>query len=182
MLRSSGTVTRSIHIGIVALCSALCSSGCSRGIQDDHGALPWRVVATGFHSAIVDLRQIDVEDGESWHGIWTEHQGIYDSPGPLPTVNWERERVSALFLGSRPTSGTRLEVRGIRRTGGQMHVDARVRGPEGVRLSVLTQPHCMVALPRGTEPVVWIVEGLHSQGRKAARMPRPEDPPGSTLP
>jgi hypothetical protein len=76
-----------------------------------------------------------------------------------PSVDFSREMVVMLSLGSRPSSGFGVDVRGVRKQGSQLTIDA-IEMPPGacVTLPVVTCPWTMVAVPRaGAVDATWTI-------------------------
>ncbi len=119
-----------------------------------------RTVAQGWNSAITD-RQFRVVANESeWQALWQEHSNMIP-PGDPPEVDFETERVIAVFLGSKPNPGWGVNVTAV-----ATHVDAAKTiahamihepDPDGIYPAVVAQPFHMVAVAkRGTTvEVTW---------------------------
>ena len=60
----------------------------------------------GQHSRIAELRMVAVADKAAWEKIWNEHSaGV-----PVPTVDFSKENVVAVFLGQTQNAGVKIEI------------------------------------------------------------------------
>jgi hypothetical protein len=102
-------------------------------------------IARGPMSAITDARQVVVRSSAEWEALWKEH-GVTQ---PLPVVNFSKEIVAAVFLGSRPTGGFNVEILSTRLEGDALIVEYGERRPGrgDIVSQVLTSPFHIVRLP-----------------------------------
>ena len=105
-----------------------------------------RTVDRGVQSFVYSARQVTVRDGAEWEALWREH-----APGrPLPAVDFAREMVVGVFLGSRPTGGYVVEI--VSTGGEQGALVIRYRetrpAPDRITAQVLTFPYHLVAVPQ----------------------------------
>jgi hypothetical protein len=102
-------------------------------------------IARGPMSAITDARQVVVRSSAEWETLWKEH-GVTQ---PLPVVNFSKEIVAAVFLGSRPTGGFNVEILSTRLEGDALIVEYGERRPGrgDIVSQVLTSPFHIVRLP-----------------------------------
>jgi hypothetical protein len=108
-------------------------------------------IARGPMSAITDARQVVVRSSAEWEALWKEH-GVTQ---PLPVVNFSKEIVAAVFLGSRPTGGFNVEILSTRLEGDALIVEYGERRPGrgDIVSQVLTSPFHIVRLPAHKGPV-----------------------------
>lgn len=108
-------------------------------------------IARGPMSAITDARQVVVRSSAEWEALWKEH-GVTQ---PLPVVNFSKEIVAAVFLGSRPTGGFNVEILSTRVEGDALIVEYGERRPGrgDIVSQVLTSPFHIVRLPAHKGPV-----------------------------
>jgi hypothetical protein len=108
-------------------------------------------IARGPMSAITDARQVVVRSSAEWEALWKEH-GVTQ---PLPVVNFSKEIVAAVFLGSRPTGGFNVEILSTRLEGDALIVEYGERRPGrgDIVSQVLTSPFHLVRLPAHKGPV-----------------------------
>jgi PrcB C-terminal len=105
-----------------------------------------RTVAKGSMSGIDAPRQASVRSAAEWSALWKAH----DPKGETPAVDFSREMVVGVFLGSRPTGGYGIEI--IRAVGnsGTLVVEYVETAPsrDAVTAQVLTAPYHLAAIPR----------------------------------
>ena len=109
---------------------------------------PLRSVEKGTDSAVDVQRQVIVRDGNEWTSVWRAH-----SPDrPQPAVDFSREMVVGVFMGTRPTAGFAVEIVGYRDSGGVVVVQYRETAPgrDTITAQMLVSPYHLVAIPRRT--------------------------------
>jgi VWFA-related protein len=114
------------------------------------GRQTMRLLDAGPQSNVDEGRQVVARTAEEWQTLWTSHA----PDRPMPTVDFSREMVAAVFLGSRPTGGFAVEIAGAVEQDGALVVQYRERRPGGdaITTQVITSPYQIAALPayRGT--------------------------------
>jgi VWFA-related protein len=109
-------------------------------------AMPMTTIASDMMSAIAAPRQVVAKTAAEFEKLWREH-----APGrPAPTVDFTKNMVVAVFLGSRPSSGFGIEITDIRRDGDGLLVTWAERRPGRDQMSaqVMTAPAQLVTVPR----------------------------------
>jgi hypothetical protein len=109
-------------------------------------AEPPRVIDKGDQSNVDAARQVMVRDAAAWSALWKQH-----SPDrPPPAIDFRRDMVAAVFLGSRPSAGFAVEIVGTKDDAGTLVVQYREGRPARGMLTaqVLTFPYAIAALPR----------------------------------
>lgn len=108
-------------------------------------------VAQGIHSGISDTMEVIVRSGAEWDALWKSHAGVQ----PAPPVDFSRELVAAVFLGTRRSGGFSAEIAGYRREGSAFVIDYVERVPAAgvIVTQALTSPFHIVKLPRVEGPI-----------------------------
>lgn len=103
-------------------------------------------VARGTSSAIEESRQAIARTAGEWQTLWREHAGSE----PAPAVDFAKEMVAAVFLGTRPTGGYGVDIVAARREGAALIVEYRERRPPPGALAsqALTSPFHIVRIAR----------------------------------
>jgi len=114
---------------------------------------PARSIDQGAMSQLSSPRQVAVADREAWAALWREHA----PDRPLPTVDFAKELVAGVFLGTRPSAGFAVEIVGYREDGGQLVVQYRETAPPrgAITAQVLVSPFHLVAFPKRPGPVTF---------------------------
>jgi len=97
-------------------------------------------------SALDRPQQVVARTQEEWTALWQQH-----APGrPVPSVDFSQRMVVAVFLGSRPSGGYRVEITGVRTENGVMVVEWTERRPDPGQAAaqVMTSPAHIVSVPR----------------------------------
>jgi VWFA-related protein len=97
-------------------------------------------------SAINRERQAVVRTAAEWQALWAQH-----APGrPAPSVDFAKNMVLAVFLGSRSSAGYGVEITEVRSDGDGLVVRWAERRPARDQMSaqVMTAPSQLVTVPR----------------------------------
>jgi hypothetical protein len=110
--------------------------------------VPMRSIDKGVMSNMDDGRQASARSVEEWSKLWVQHAG----ERTRPAVDFTKEVVAAVFLGTRPTAGFSVEIVRVRQEGVALVVEFKETrpAPESVAAQVLTSPYHIVAVPRGS--------------------------------
>jgi hypothetical protein len=101
--------------------------------------------------------QAKIVDEQSWRALWDNFcTGIFP-PRPVPTIDFSKEMVIALFLGTRSNSCYGVEIRTIEDSGGKYLVNAVEKVPVGCLLPAVTYPHHLVKTERRDVPVEFLI-------------------------
>jgi protease stability complex PrcB-like protein len=111
-------------------------------------SLPMRSIDRGQNSQIDAARQASARNADEWSKLWTSHAGAR----ARPNVDFSKEVVAAVFLGSRPTAGYGVEIVRARQDGVALVVSYEETrpSPDSVAAQVLTSPYHIVAVPKGS--------------------------------
>ena len=105
-----------------------------------------RTVVKGPMSGIEEPRQAAVRSAAEWSALWKTH----DPGGERPPVDFSREMVVGVFLGSRPTAGYGVEI--VRAVGNSatLVVEYVETAPsrEAITAQILTAPYHLAAIPQ----------------------------------
>ena len=103
-------------------------------------------VAQGPMSGVVDPREVVVRSSSEWEALWKSHAG----PQPAPAVDFSSNMVTAVFLGTRPTGGYRVEILSTHLENDALVIEYAERAPnaDAIVAPVLTSPFHIVKLPR----------------------------------
>jgi hypothetical protein len=121
-------------------------------------SLFWEVLVRGDQaSGFDDPTFVIVADQGDLLSLWNRAFGSRLSIPPVPTIDFSRETVLAVFLGTRPTAGYGIEIEDLRLEDGDIFVDMREVMPpaDSLTAQVLTSPWIMVRVLRGGIDVAW---------------------------
>jgi hypothetical protein len=105
-----------------------------------------RTIEKGDQSNIDDARQVLVRTEAEWGKLWQQHS--FDRP--KPAIDFSKEMVVAVFMGSRPNAGFSTAIVSATAANGALIVRYRetMPGPGTVSAQVLTFPCHLVAIPK----------------------------------
>jgi len=116
-----------------------------RAAQTSTTAPAMKTVDKGEHSNMDDAAQVVAKSAQEWQQLWQKH--LPDRP--RPTIDFSKEMVVGVFLGSRPTAGYVLEIVSATQESGTLVVRYRESAPPrgAMTAQVLTSPYHLVAVP-----------------------------------
>ena len=105
-----------------------------------------KTVEKGLYSAVDDARQVVVRTPAEWAKVWQTHS----FERARPAVDFTKEMVVGVFMGSRPSAGFNVEIVGTRLEGGTLFVQYRETKPAAGMMTaqILTSPYHLVSVPR----------------------------------
>ena len=112
------------------------------------GGTPPRTLDAGDRSQIMSAREAVARSTEEWEALWRTHL-----PARQPAVvDFSKEMVIAVFLGSRPTAGYGVAIVGAAAEGNVLRVRYRVTSPpvDAITAQVITHPYQIVAIPKSS--------------------------------
>jgi hypothetical protein len=107
-----------------------------------------RTIEKGDQSHVDDPKQVVVRTDAEWSQLWRQHAG----DRPRPQIDFSRESVVALFMGSRPNAGFSTAIVSATEGGGALIVRYTETKPAAgaITAQVLTFPFHIVAIPKAT--------------------------------
>jgi len=107
-----------------------------------------RTIEKGDQSNIEDAKQMVVRTDAEWARLWQQHS--FDRP--KPAIDFTKETVIAVFMGSRPNAGFSTAVVSATEGGGALVIRYTETQPAKGALTaqVITFPYDIVAIPKAT--------------------------------
>ena len=117
------------------------------------GVSPLRSLDRGGESEIEVPRQVTVRDRDGWASLWRAHA----PRRPAPAVDFSREMVVGVFMGTRPTAGFAVDIVGYRDSGDDVVVVYRetAPSPDTITAQVIVSPYHLVVIPRRSGTVTF---------------------------
>ena len=106
-----------------------------------------RTIAKGDQSNIDDVKQVVVRTDAEWTKLWQQHAPSQ----PRPVVDFSREMVIGVFMGSRPNAGFSTAIVSTTATpSGTLLVryTEKIPAPGSITAQILTFPFHLVAIPK----------------------------------
>ena len=105
-----------------------------------------RVLDKGDRSQIMSAREVVVRAAPEWDALWRSHL-----PSRQPAaIDFSKEMVVGVFLGSRPTPGYGVTIVSAVEEGNVLRVRYREASPspDAISAQVITFPYQIVAIPK----------------------------------
>jgi hypothetical protein len=114
-----------------------------QAMSNQSAAPAFRTVEKGSQSNIDAARQVVIRTAAEWAAFWKTHN--YDKPAP--PIDFGKEMVIGVFMGSRPTGGYSTEISAIAERDNGLVVTYREASPraDAMTVQVLTFPYQLVA-------------------------------------
>ncbi len=105
-----------------------------------------RTIEKGDQSNVDDAKQVLVRSEAEWTKLWSQHAPDH----PRPKVDFSKEMVVAVFMGSRPSAGFSTTITSATAAKGALIVryTETKPGPSSVSAQILTFPYHLVAIPK----------------------------------
>lgn len=119
-------------------------------------SMPIRRIENGEHSGITSATTKTISNNTDWLSFWKQHKSGETPMPAAPNVNFEKERVVAVFAGQKSSGGYTIKIESAKDNGKNIVLDIEQSIPPSgsMTASVMTQPYEIVALPAGSKPVV----------------------------
>ena len=105
-----------------------------------------KTIDKGSQTMIDEARQVTVRSADELAKLWRVH-----APDRIqPAIDFSRDMVVGVFLGSRPTAGYDVQIVSAREEQGALVVRYRTTAPgrDAVAAQVLTMPYHLAVVPR----------------------------------
>lgn len=105
-------------------------------------------VAGGNYCGIEQGKNIVINRKEEWNALWKKlHHGFYPQPA-LPDIDFSRETILAVFMGTRSTGGYSIEISNIKEHEGKITAIIETESPEPGEMvtMALSQPYHIVKI------------------------------------
>jgi hypothetical protein len=105
-----------------------------------------RTIEKGDHSNIEDAKQVLVRTEAEWAALWRQHA----PERARPTIDFSKEMVVGVFMGSRPNAGFSTAVTQMTAANGALIVQytETMPGRDTVAAQILTFPYHLVAISK----------------------------------
>jgi hypothetical protein len=102
----------------------------------------------GTYSNVRTSKNLVIRDAKSFTAVWKEHVGT--GQAPLPSVDFKKYDVIAIFIGPKPTGGHTVKIDEVKRNKNEAEVTATLSkpGPGTLTTQAFTYPYVMKAVPK----------------------------------
>ncbi len=108
-------------------------------------------LAKGDSSEQQLAKQVTVRTAAEWKALWKDHAPTEK----MPAVDFAKDMVVGIFLGTKPSAGHEVEIVGVRPEGKDLIVEyvQKQPAPGTMAAQILTEPFHLVAVPKHTGTV-----------------------------
>lgn len=103
-------------------------------------------VAKGDMSGQQLAKQVTIRTPSEWKALWNDHAPTEK----LPTVDFTKNMVVGVFLGTKPSAGHDVEIIAVRHQGKDLVVEYAQKqpAPGTMTAQILTEPYHLVSVPK----------------------------------
>ena len=103
-------------------------------------------IAKGDSSEQQLAKQVTVRTAAEWKALWKDHAPTEK----MPAVDFTKDMVVGIFLGTKPSAGHEVEIVGVRPEGKDLIVEyvQKQPAPGTMAAQILTEPFHLVAVPK----------------------------------
>lgn len=103
-------------------------------------------VAKGDSSEQQLAKQVTVRTAAEWKALWKDHAPTEK----MPAVDFAKDMVVGIFLGTKPSAGHEVEIVGVRTEGKDLIVEYVQKQPAKGTMAaqILTEPFHLVTVPK----------------------------------
>ncbi len=111
-------------------------------------------IVKGDASEQQTARQVTVRTAAEWKALWKDHA----PSAQMPAVDFSKDMVVGIFLGSRPSTGHEVDVVGVRTQEKDLIVEyvQKQPGRGTMAAQILTEPYHLVSVPMFTGTVRFV--------------------------
>ncbi len=120
--------------------------------------IPFAVIHTGVYSAIGDKREVVIKNNEDYQKLMAEVYNNLDQMPQIPDVDFSKNYVVAMFMGSRNTGGYTLKFDKVIKRADDLTVSAYETSPGKTCIvtEAISQPYEIIKIPRIEKKVKFI--------------------------
>jgi len=125
------------------------------GMMSAQGTQPsFTSVARGDMSAQQTAKQVTVRTAAEWKALWKDHAPT----AKMPNVDFAKEMVVGIFLGTKPSDGHEVTIVGVGMREKDLVVEyvQKQPGRGTMAAQILTEPYHLVAVPKHAGTVRFI--------------------------
>ena len=121
--------------------------------------ITFKEISKGLYSGVEESKQIIINDPESFRKLWEEVFSIYQPTSDLPEIDFEKNTLIGVFMGSTSTGGYSVEINKIAEGAKQITIRLKYTSPapDDFVTMALSQPYHLVIIPKTTKEVVFEV-------------------------
>jgi len=133
---------------ILVLFSSLALSCSNQG--EEEIIIPFEVIHGGSYSAIGDKRQVVIKNNDDYQKLMSEVYANLDQMPRIPEVDFSRNYVVAVFMGTKNTGGYAINFDKIIKRTNDLTVSVYETSPGAkcVVTDAITQPYEIVKIPK----------------------------------
>lgn len=103
-------------------------------------SIPFEILSKGSHGGYTISKEIVIKNEQELRRVYTQINMIRKPGIPIPTIDFKKEMVIALFMGEKSTGGYAIFVDKINETKDNIEIVINYKKPAEMTTMVITQP------------------------------------------
>jgi hypothetical protein len=115
----------------------------------------YTVLDRNNHSGYTTAGSRVIKDAATWAAVWAIHTSFYGTPPAPPAVDFSKNMVIGVYIGSRPSGCYATDIVNVDRSGARLNIlrSDTLPGPASACTSVITSPAEFIVLERSDAPL-----------------------------
>jgi len=138
-----------------AALTAMCALLLTAMVAAQTPGIAFTSIAKGDVSGQQTSKQVTVRSDAEWKALWKDHAPT----GKMPAVDFSKDMVVGIFLGSKPSAGHDVEIVGVRMQEQELVVEYVQKQPARGTMAaqMLTEPYHLVTVPKHAGTVRFVI-------------------------
>jgi len=139
------------------------STSCSSGINKNNKPLQQSTVAfetlkQDVYGGMVASKFMIIKNEKDLDLVYSSINKSRTPELEMPTIDFDKETIIALFLGEKNSGGHSIAVEQIMNVNDKVNVVYRITSPKAGEMvtSVMTQPYCIIKIPKTSKEIVFL--------------------------
>lgn len=147
-----------LSILLIAVISTMAFSCSSQGSEES--VVPFEVIHSGANVGFEDKRQVLLTNNDDYQKLMAEVYKNFDQLPRIPEVDFTKNDVVAVFMGTRSSGGYGISVDKIikRSDAVTVYINETTPGKNCMSTDALTQPYQLVKVPKLDQKVKYITK------------------------
>ena len=124
-----------------------------KNMVSKNNSIPFSVILQGEHSNVDKQKNIIITNNEELSSFYSKINMTRTPDFPVPKVNFKKNIVLGLFMGTKTTGGYSIEIDKIESYKNEIIVFYKEKSPKGMATMVITQPCLIVSIPKKDLPI-----------------------------
>ncbi|MBN4085136.1 protease complex subunit PrcB family protein [Flavobacteriaceae bacterium AH-315-B10] len=148
-----------LFIAYIFFFSTSCGSGMNKKTNTLlQNTITFEILSQDFFGGITDSKFMIINNEKDLDLVYSSINKSRTPELEMPTIDFDKETVIALFLGEKNSGGYSIAVEQIINVNDKVNVVYRITSPKAGEMvtSVMTQPYCIIKIPKTSKEIVFL--------------------------